>query len=87
MKEDEGRKRYYSFDGAINEEDTVEPERRRDEDMVPPSVLTDAVLLLFSWKMNYATFVLHISSFITNLEKKKRKISVYCYLAPPPRVD
>jgi len=25
------------LDGAINEEDTVEPERRRDEDMVPPS--------------------------------------------------
>ena len=35
MKADEGdRERCYSFDAAMNEEDTVEPERRRDDDMV-----------------------------------------------------
>jgi hypothetical protein len=33
----EREREYYGLDGAINEEDTVEPERRRDEDMVPPS--------------------------------------------------
>ena len=37
MKEGRRGKRYYSFDGAMKGEDTVvEPERRRDDDMVPP---------------------------------------------------
>lgn len=37
----------------MNEEDTVEPERRREDDMVPPSGQTDAVFLFLSYPLRF----------------------------------